>query len=121
MQTRLFMSLVVLCGLVLPLQAQDNPQPAESASVPMISDALEGLSILFAREGNDFSFKLGGHSVSLHRLDNGGRLLLKAPVAKQSSLETINLYNERIAVTTRAVRYQKEGLILEAGLDCSLG
>ena len=120
MRLRLPVSLLVLFALVVPLAAQE-PRAADSASPEMIAAALQGQGVLFLRQKDTYSFTLKNHQVSLFRLENGGRLLIKATIRSKPSLELLNRYNEQLAVTTRAVRYQKGGIVLEAGLDCQLG
>lgn len=118
---RLNASIFVLLGMILPGQAQETAPVAESASHELIMDALEALNIRALRQQENYSFNLKNRSVTLMRLNNGSRLLMKAMIPGRPSLETLNRYNERIAVTTRAVRYDKLGAVLEAGVDCQLG
>jgi Copper amine oxidase, enzyme domain len=112
--------LIVLLGLALPVHAQ-RTIPAESASPQMVADALKQLDALFSVDDWKYSVELKDRPFKLYRLDNGKRLLLKATIKAQPSLEVLNSYNEKTAVTTRAVRYEKFGTVLEAGLDCQLG
>lgn len=121
MHFRHTITIVVLVGLSLPGQAQENPPIAESASHEFISDTLQAMGVSAARQKETYSFELKNRSVSLLRLDNGNRLLVKASIRGTPSLATLNRYNEKIAVTTRAVRYDKLGVVLEAGLDCQIG
>ena len=118
MRSYFIVSLLVLFGLTLPLQAQPA---AESASEEMIVNVLRQLNCRWSVEEWKYSIEIKGRSFKLYRLDNGKRLLLKASLKDQPSLETINRYNEKTAATTRAVRYEKLGTILEAGIDCQLG
>jgi len=118
MRSRLSLGLFLLFGFAAPLAAQ---QPAESASNAMIADALRTLNGRFTLEGDHYAIDLDGRALKLYRLDGGARLLIKASIKSQPSLATLNLYNEKVAVTTRAVRYEKFGVILEAGVDCQLG
>ena len=121
MRLRPLLSVCVLFGAVLPLYAQGKASPAESASHEMIVDVLKQLNCRFSLEDWKYNIELNKRTFKLYRLDNGARLLLKAQVAGQPSLETLNRYNEKTAVTTRAVRYEKFGVVLEAGVDCQLG
>jgi hypothetical protein len=118
MRSHLLVSLLVLFGLTLPLKAQPAP---ESASEEMIVNVLRQLNCRWSVEEWKYSIEINKRSFKLYRLDNGKRLLLKASLKDQPSLETINRYNEKTAATTRAVRYEKLGTILEAGVDCQLG
>ncbi|MBI2808285.1 MAG: hypothetical protein HYX68_25135 [Planctomycetes bacterium] len=118
MRIRLMTSLFLLLGLVLPIRAQE---PIETASNGMITDALERLNGRFSLEEDHYAIQLKNRTYRLYRLDAGKRLLIKAGIKSQPSLAVLNRYNEKIAVTTRAVRYEKTGVFLEAGLDCQLG
>lgn len=109
----------VLVGLVLPAGAQQDP--VESVSNGMIADALRDVGGRFSLEEDHYSIELKNRTLRLYRLDGGSRLLIKASVKGQASLPLLNRYNEKVAVTTRAVRYEKQGVVLEAGLDCRLG
>lgn len=117
MRSRLLLGLCILAGSALPLSAQ---QPAESASTGLIRDALMALDANFSFQKDHYNIELKDRSIKLYRLDNGARLLVKAVIKGQPSLTTLNSYNEKVAVTTRAVRYDKDA-VLESGLDCSLG
>ena len=120
MRLRLVRSACRLCSLwILPLQAQ--PRPADSATHEMIGEALQGHGVLYLRQQDTYNFTLKNHQVTFIRLDNGGRVLIQEEIKKKVSLELLNRYNEQLAVTTRGVRYQKQGVVLEAGLDCQLG
>lgn len=103
---------------VLPLSAQE---PAESATPGMVKDALAALDAKYAVEKDHFAIELGERKFRLYLIDNGSRILVKSSIKTQPNLATLNNYNEKVAVTTRAVRYDKEGTILESGLDCQLG
>jgi hypothetical protein len=120
MRLRLIVSLLVLCGLSLPLRAQ-RTAPAESVSHQMIKDVLKDLDCKWSVEEWKYSVDLKNRKFMLYRLDNGKRLLLKASIKEQPPLETINRYNEQTAATTRAVRYERLGTIVETGVDCQLG
>src|SRR5260370_22046813 len=109
------LTVVVFCG---GLRAQNTT----SATDEMIENALRDLRTSFESGSDGYTFKLNGRSFTLQRLQEGSKLLIKtASVRAGASLQAINLYNEEVAVTTRAVRYAKEGVVLEAGLDCRLG
>lgn len=110
-------SLLALFAVVLPLHAQ----PAETASHEMIVNALKQINGRWSVDEWIYSIEVGNRPFKLYRLDNGKRLLLKASVKAQPTLETLNRYNEKTAVTTRAVRYEKHGTVLEAGIDCQIG
>ncbi len=117
MRSRLLLAFCILAGSVLPLGAQ---QPAESASTGLIRDALMALDANFSFQKDHYTIELKGRKLQLDRLDGGARLLVKATIKGKPSLTTLNSYNEKLAVTTRAVRYDT-GAVLESGLDCSLG
>src|SRR5262245_15160998 len=106
MPMRPTVTILVLLGLVLPVQAQQNARSAETASHEMIADTLDMLGVLYLRQGDNYIFNLNNRSVTLKRLNNGSHLLIKAVLKTQPSLETLNRYNEIIAVTTRAVQYE---------------
>ena len=112
------LSLLVLSGAICPVHAQ---RPAESASPALIADVLKSLNCRFTLDDYQYSIEMKKRQFKLYRLDSGGRILLKASIAEQPSLQTINLYNAKLAVTTRAVQYEKYGLVLEAGIDCDSG
>jgi hypothetical protein len=111
-------SLLVVLVLGGAAPAQDV---YEFASVEMVENALRGLRVQPTQRGESFAFTLDGRQFQVNRLDRGGRLLIQSSSRTKAPLEAINRYNERIAVTTRAVRYGKDNLVLEAGLDCRLG
>jgi hypothetical protein len=119
MRLRLSVCLLVLFGSVLPVHAQRAP--AESVSHAMIKDVLQQLDCEWTVDDWKYAVEMKNRKFVVYRLDNGKRLLLKASIKAQPTLETLNRYNEKTAVTTRAVRYEKFGTILEAGLDCQLG
>jgi hypothetical protein len=118
MRLRSLACFIVMIGAALPAAAQG---PAESASNEMINDALRQTDCRFTRDGDAFVVEMNNRTFWLHRLDNGARLLAKAPVKKEVSLTALNRYNEKHAITTRAIHAGKQGVILEAGIDCSLG
>lgn len=119
MRLPFIVSLFLLFAAVLPLHAQRPP--AETVSHEMIVDVLKQLNCRWSVDDWVYSVEVNNRAFKLLRLDNGKRLLLKASIKAQPSLETLNRYNEKTAVTTRAVRYEKFGTILEAGVDCQLG
>lgn len=97
-------------------------QTTTSATDDMIEKALRDLRTSFESGSDGYSFQLNGRSFTLQRLQKGNKVLIKTAAGRAgASLQAINLYNEEVAVTTRAVRYAKEGVVLEAGLDCRLG
>ena len=118
MRARIVFGFCVLAGFALPLSAQ---QPAESASNDLIKNALGALDSKFTVEKDHYTVELNDRTLQLYRLDNGTRLLVRSIIKGKPSLATINSYNEKVAVTTRAVRYEKSGAVLESGLDCQLG
>ena len=120
MRLHLIVSLLALCGSALPLHAQ-RTAPAESVSQEMIKDVLKNLECKWTVEEWKYSVELKNRKFMVYRLDNGKRLLLKASIKDRPALETINRFNEQTAATTRAVRYERLGTILEAGVDCQLG
>jgi hypothetical protein len=111
------------------LRAQDTaeaggpgPATATRATPEMIEAALDALKVQHTKVPGAYVFKLGDRQMELHVLPKGERLLVKTTVGgTDPSLEVLNRYNEKMAITTRAVRYAKEGVVLEAGLDCRLG
>jgi primary-amine oxidase len=121
MQARVISILFVLAGLVLPLQAQQNTPTAAAVSQEMISDTLQALGMLALRQNETFNFELQNRPVALVRIDGGNRLLIKASFKQQPSLETLNRYNEQLAPTTRAIRRERVGVMLETGVDCQFG
>ncbi|HZZ78670.1 MAG TPA: hypothetical protein VFE62_09135 [Gemmataceae bacterium] len=118
MRSRLLLGVCLLAGIAAPSYAQD---PVESVSANFVVKTLKAMECQFSVTKEHVAIELNDRKFNLYRLDGGGRLLLKAHTRSLPSLTTVNRYNERIAVTTRAVRYPKDGVVLEAGLDCSLG
>jgi hypothetical protein len=118
MRARFVLGFCILAGFALPLSAQ---QPAESASNELIRGALDALGSKVTVEKDHFAFELNDRKIQLYRLDNGARLLVKSVIQGKPALVTLNTYNEKVAVTTRAVRHEKTGAVLESGLDCQLG
>src|SRR5437868_7164910 len=99
-----------------------SAQTVTSVSDAMVESALGDLRIAFTKGQEGFAFKIGERPAMLAGVQNGTKLLIKASAtAQDAALPVLNRYNEEIAVTTRAVRYAKEGVMLEAGLDCRLG
>ncbi len=117
MRMQFAMCALMLVGFALPAGAQQ----ADSATNGMIADALRDLGGRFSLEEDHYALEVKGRVIRVYRLDKGSKLLLKGTIKGQASLQTLNRYNEKIAVTTRAVRYDKAGVVLEAGLDCQLG
>lgn len=117
MKSRLLAAFFALCA-ALPVQAQ---RPADSASHEMIVGALRQLDCRFSVEDWKYNIDVNNRSFKLYRLDDGKRLALKAPVKGNPSLTTINRYNEKTVATTRVVRHEKLGVMIEAGVDCQLG
>jgi hypothetical protein len=111
------LTVLFLFGAIVPAHAQ---RP-ETASAEMITDVLKALNCRFTVDDWKYSVTMKNRQFMLYRLDNGARLLVKASIKGNASLRTINRYNEKTAVTTRAVQYEKFGLTLEAGVDCQLG
>jgi Copper amine oxidase, enzyme domain len=118
MRLPLIGSLLLLVGLSVPAHAQ---RAAESVSHQMVEDVLKKLDCKWEQDDWKYNITLKKRKLTLFRLDNGKRLLLKTSIKDQPSLETLNHYNELNAVTTRAVRYEKLGVVLETGVDCQLG
>jgi hypothetical protein len=87
----------------------------------MIKSAIESLNCQWLQEEWKYHFTFKNHKLILYRLDSGKRVVLKAAIKGQPTLETLNRYNETSAATTRAVRHEKQGVILETGVDCQLG
>jgi primary-amine oxidase len=107
---------------VLLLAGRLPAQNPSSVTDEIIENALDGLRTPLVKIQDGYTFKVGDRSFAILRLQKGAKLLIKtAPSRLEASLKTINHYNEEVAVTTRAVRYAKGGLVLEAGLDCRLG
>ena len=121
MELRLAAGVIVLLGLVLPTYAQPANAPAEAASEEMVADALRQLGCRFSVDEWKYNIELGKRSFKLYWLDNGKRLVLKAAINGQPSLQTINRFNEKSVATTRAVKHEKLGVLLESGVDCQLG
>ena len=122
MRSRLIVSLLVLVGLTVPIHAQRTAVPTEAVSHEMVVDALKQLDCRWSVDDWKYNIEISKREFKLYRLDQGKRLLLKAVIKDQPSLATINRYNEQIAATTRAVRYEKIGVVvLETGVDCQLG
>jgi primary-amine oxidase len=108
-------------GLLL-ISSSLHAQPASGVTDTTIEGVLEGLRLRFDKVKDGYSFKLSDRPVTLANVQRGSKLLIKASfAAPDARLETLNGYNEEMAVTTRAVRYAKEGVVLEAGLDCRAG
>ncbi len=99
-------------------QAQSEP---DTISERVVTNALRDLNSKFALVNDYYAVDINNRSIMVYRLDEGKRLLLRAPAKGDASLATLNKYNERYAVTTRAVRYEKAGIILESGIDASVG
>lgn len=114
-------SLLVVLAFGAALHAQETIAIPESASPQMVDNVLQGLRANPTRQKERYTFTLDGRQLTLARLENGTRLLVQSTRRARPGLETLNRYNERVAVTTRAVRYGKDSVVLEAGLDCRLG
>jgi primary-amine oxidase len=113
--------LFFVSALVAPLAAQDEPQ-ADRATGAMLVQAIDRLGATFERQGGAYVFNLDDKRVEMLLLGKGDRLLVKTRYGQANPpLEILNRYNEQVAITTRAVRYADLGVILEAGLDCTLG
>ena len=114
-------TLLALFGLIAPLQAQQPAVAKESVSHEMVVEVLTQLNSRFSVEDWKYNVEVGKRPFKLYLLDNGKHILLKASIKGEASLETLNRYNEKTAATSRAVRYEKFGVILESGIDCQLG
>jgi hypothetical protein len=100
---------------VLLLAGRLPAQNPSSVTDEIIENALDGLRTPLVKIQDGYTFKVGDRSFAILRLQKGAKLLIKtAPSRLEASLKTINHYNEEVAVTTRAVRYAKGGLVLEA-------
>jgi hypothetical protein len=119
MNARLLVGVLLLVGFVSPLRAQ--PGAADAVSPDMIATALRQLDCQFSVDDYKYKIEFKNRNFTLYRLDNGGRLLIKANIKTTASLQTINRYNEKSAVATRAVQNEKMGLLLETGIDCQFG
>jgi primary-amine oxidase len=119
---RWLLTLVVLIPLAVgQAAAQDLPPPAK-VDAATVQQALQQLGVQSNRQADAYVFTMNARPLELRILAQGARLLLLTRFEQSNaSLETINRYNEQVAITTRAVRYANRGLILEAGLDCTLG
>ena len=106
--------------LAFPLLAQAQPESG-TASPQLITNALRGLNSKFNLVNDHYAVDINDRAFTLYRLEQGQRLLLRASVKGQASLATLNHYNERFAVTTRAVRHERAGVMLEVGVDASIG
>ncbi|MBI1830131.1 MAG: hypothetical protein HYR84_01615, partial [Planctomycetes bacterium] len=121
MRLPLLASVFFLVGTIVPANAQPTSAPAEIVSHDMIVDVVKTLNGKLAVDDWKYAVELKNRKFMAYRLDSGKRLLLKAPVKDQPSLETLNRFNEKTAATTRAVRYEKLGVMLESALDCQFG
>src|SRR5436190_9226182 len=121
MNARHLVGVLVLVGLMSPSAAQAQTGPAEGASPDMVATALRQLNCQFTIDDYKYKIEMKDRTFTLYRLDGGNRLLLKASIKGQASLTTINRYNEKTAVATRAVQHEKMGLLLETGVDCQYG
>src|SRR6516162_11694044 len=93
----------------------------ERVSDPMIETALTDLRLSFTHDKEGFKLKMSDRPVLIQNLQ-GKMVLLKATMpGLQTSLAKINRYNDEVAVTTRAIRYQGDLVGLESGLDCRVG
>jgi primary-amine oxidase len=102
--------------------AAQDVAPTSRASDALVAEALKQLGVRVQRQAQAYVFTLNQRPLELHLLQQGSRLLVKARYDNQApTLEALNSYNEQVAVTTRAVRYANQGIVLEAGLDCTLG
>ncbi len=121
-----------LCSAGLFALALCGGPPAAAGDAPgvtgeMIEETLKAMNLPYGKgQGGPgvavlYVLKVNNRPMTLIPLGGGAKLLIKVPVAAQPSLQVLNRYNEEKAITTRAVRYQREGLILEAGLDCRAG
>ena len=109
---------IAIVALAAPLCAQTTP--AESVSHEMVVNAVQQLSGRFGLQGDTYSIEVRDRTVTLVRLEEGKRLLLRAGVKGKVPLQALNAYNEKQAITTRAVQ-TKAGVALESGFDCQLG
>src|SRR5262245_56173626 len=121
MNSRLLVGVLVLIGMLSPNFAQSQTGPAVGASPDMVATALRQLNCQFSIDDYKYKIEINDRAFTLYRLDSGNRLLLKASIKGQTSLATINRYNEKSAVATRAVQHEKMGLLLETGVDCQYG
>jgi primary-amine oxidase len=108
-----------LCAAgVLALLAFGSALSAQDATDidGLVEKALKGMRLTAERAPDGYRFRLDNRPTTLKILD-GGRLLLQIrfKVTPAPSLESLNRFNELFAVTTRAVSYAKEGIVLEAG------
>lgn len=113
--------LVFFVGISGSVSGQTTSAPAEIVSHDMIVSVVQGLNGKLTGDDGKYAVELKNRTFSAYRLDSGRRLLLKATVKDQPSLETVNRFNEKTSAITRAVRYEKLGVMLESAVDCQLG
>jgi len=112
-------SILILTGLASPALAQ--PGAVESVPHEMVVKAVQQLNARFSLEGEAYVIQVNDRTLTLHRLEDGKRLLLRANIKGQVSLPVLNFYNDKHAITTRAIHAGKGGVNLETGFDCQLG
>jgi primary-amine oxidase len=113
---------VLLVTLAAARVAAQDAVLADKATGAMVVQAIDKLGVKFERQGGAYVFSLNDRRLEVVLLGKGDRLLVKTRYGQLNPpLETLNRYNEQVAVTTRAVRYAELGVILEAGHDCALG
>ncbi len=118
MRLPIFVGAIVLLTCSFNANAQSG---ADVVSPQVITNTLRDLNAKFTLVNEYYAAEINNRGISIYLLDEGQRLLIRAPVKSQASLATLNKYNERHAVTTRAVRYDRAGVILETGIDASIG
>lgn len=82
-------TLLALFGLVLPAHAQ--AEQVQLANHELIAAALEGQGVLFLRRQDTYSFTLKSQPLTLTRLDDGGRLVIKASITRTAPLDPLNV------------------------------
>jgi primary-amine oxidase len=126
MPRRLCATVFLFTVAAFRVAAQDNAlqdgAPADKATGAMVVEAIDKLGVTFERQAGAYVFMLNQRRLEVLLLGKGERVLVKTRYRQANPpLETLNRYNEQVAITTRAVRYADLGIVLEAGLDCSLG
>jgi primary-amine oxidase len=104
-------SLMALAVFASVLPAQDAADIDE-----LVEKAFKSMRLSAERGQDGYRFRLDGRPTTLKVLE-GGRLLIQIrfKVQPAPTLDTLNRFNELFAVTSRAVNYAREGIVLEAG------
>jgi primary-amine oxidase len=107
---------------VLVLGGGLSAQDENGVSGALIEKALGQLTTKVARVNDGYVFKLAKQPITLNPVQGGNKVLLQARVTGvEASLPLLTRFNDEIGISTRAVRYSKDSVTLEAGLDCRQG